>query len=84
MDETPGTVAGKKKAPANAIQATLNVLERKINTTIRVQTGKIYTVGVLKGILKGRYVSFIEVRSDQTQRISIHPINYSVISYEEN
>lgn len=72
----------KKREPANAIQAVLNVLDSRVGTKIRVQTGKVFTHGTLKRVLKGRYVSFVEVESDASGRLSLHPINYSVVSYE--
>lgn len=73
----------EKKPPANAIQSLLNELEKHINTEIKVGTGRFVTTGILTRIMKGRYVSFIEVRSLTSSRLSVHPINYSVISYEE-
>jgi hypothetical protein len=72
----------EKKKPANAIQSVLNILEKKIGTKIKVGTGRFVTDGELTQILKGRYVSFIEVRSATSGKLSLHCINYSVISYE--
>lgn len=73
----------KKREPANAIQAVLNELERRIGSEVRVNTGRVVTQGTLLRILKGRYVSHIEVKSFATGRLSLHPINYSTISYGE-
>lgn len=72
----------EKKPPANAMQAVLNELEKRIGTRIRVGTNRCVTEGELIRILKGRYVSHIEVKSEASGRFSLHPINYSVISYE--
>lgn len=73
----------EKKPPANAIQAMLNKIEKHMGQQIKVGTGRFVTTGTLLSVLKGRYVSFIEVKSETSGKISTHPINYSVISYME-